>query len=121
MLVRVMGFRGLALGTAIAAVLNAVVLVALLSRRLGGLDGRRVANSALRIILASAVMGLAVWYISSWLPAALPLAGFWGRFVNVFTSIAAGVLVFLATARVLRVEELDDAIRRVTARLGSRR
>ena len=120
-LVRVMGFRGLALGTAIAALLNGIVLIALLSRRLNGLDGRRIANSALRIVLASAVMGLAVWYISGWLPARLPLAGFWGRFISVFTSIAAGVLVFVAAARVLGVEELDDAFRRVTARLGSRR
>src|SRR6185503_9352434 len=39
-LVRVMGYRGLALGTAIAAMFNALALLALLGRRIGGLDGR---------------------------------------------------------------------------------
>ena len=43
MLVRVLGFRGLALGTALAAIFNAVALLWLLRGRLDGLDGRRVA------------------------------------------------------------------------------
>ena len=45
-LVRVLGFRGLALGTAIAAIFNAGVLLWLLRSRLGGLDGRRLADRA---------------------------------------------------------------------------
>ena len=44
MLVRVLGFRGLALGTAIAAMFNAGTLLFLLSRRLDGLDGRRIVD-----------------------------------------------------------------------------
>jgi putative peptidoglycan lipid II flippase len=98
-----------------------VVLLILLSRRLDGLDGRRVAASAVRILMASAVMGVVVWFTSAWLSTAVPLEGFWGRFVSVFTSIAAGVFTLIAAARLLRVEELDDAMRRVTARLGRRR
>src|SRR5436190_8837632 len=39
-LIRIMGHRGLALGTAIAALVNGGLLFALLGRRLGGLDGR---------------------------------------------------------------------------------
>ena len=37
-----MGFRGLALGTAIAANVNAGLLLVLLSRTIGGIDGARV-------------------------------------------------------------------------------
>ncbi|MGH2604495.1 MAG: polysaccharide biosynthesis C-terminal domain-containing protein, partial [Dehalococcoidia bacterium] len=120
-LVRVLGFRGLALGTAIAAVLNAVVLLALLSRRLDGLDGHRIADSAVRILLASAVMGLVVWSTSAWLSTAVPLDGFWGRLVSVFTSIAAGVFSLVAAARLFHIEELDDAMRRIAARFGRKR
>jgi len=120
-LVRVLGFRGLALGTAIAAVLNAAVLLGLLSRRLGGLDGRRVADSAFRIVMASAVMGIVVWFTSNWLSTTVPLHGFWGRFVGVFTSIGAGIITLAVAARVFRIEELDDAMRRVLARFGRRR
>ena len=42
MLVRSLGHRGLALGTAVAALLNAGMLLVLLRARLGGLEGRRL-------------------------------------------------------------------------------
>lgn len=120
-LVRVMGFRGLALGTAIAAVLNAVVLLVLLRRRLHGLDGRRLADSGARILAASAVMGAAVWYAAAWIPDALPFAGFWNRFATVFGSIGLGIAVLVAVARLLRLEELDLVARRLAARAGRAR
>jgi putative peptidoglycan lipid II flippase len=44
-LVRVLGFRGLALGTALAAIFNAAALLWLLRRRLDGIDGRRIATA----------------------------------------------------------------------------
>ena len=56
-LVRVMGYQGLALGTAIAALSNATLLLALLRRRLDGLEGARIADSFARITVAAAVMG----------------------------------------------------------------
>ena len=59
-LVRMIGYRGLALGTSIAALFNATLLMVLLRRRLGGLEGGRVAWSFARIALASIVMATAV-------------------------------------------------------------
>ncbi len=38
----ILGFRGLALGTAIAANINAGLLLILLGRRIGGVDGSRI-------------------------------------------------------------------------------
>jgi putative peptidoglycan lipid II flippase len=52
-LFRVMGFRGLALGTAIAAGFNALTLLLLLRGRVGGLDGRRLAVAAIKISIAA--------------------------------------------------------------------
>ena len=61
-LVRVLGHRGLALGTAVAALANAAILLWLLRRRLGGIDGRRVSTAALsKIALASLVMAGAAY------------------------------------------------------------
>ena len=45
-LVRVMGYRGLALGTSIAALFNAALLMVFLRRRLDGIEGGRVAGIA---------------------------------------------------------------------------
>ena len=53
MLVRVMGYRGLALGTAIAAMFNAGLLLWLLQARLGGLEARRTVRTLLSILVAS--------------------------------------------------------------------
>jgi putative peptidoglycan lipid II flippase len=117
MLVRVMGYRGLALGTAIAAIFNAGTLLWLLRRRLGGLEGRRVAVSFVKILAASAAMGLAAHYTSSWLAARLPPAGSLWRALELTASIAAGVAVLVASARLLRIAEFDEAFGRLLRRL----
>ena len=62
MLVRSLGHRGLALGTAAAALLNAGLLLVLLRARLGGLEGRRLLVASVKISLASLAMALAAYY-----------------------------------------------------------
>lgn len=119
-LVRVLSYQGLALGTAIAAVLNAVLLLVFLRRRLDGLNTRRIADSAARIGAASAVMGAAVWYTEGWLETTLPGSAFWLRLSRVFTSIALGVAVLILAARLLRISELDQALGAVVRRFGRR-
>jgi putative peptidoglycan lipid II flippase len=119
-LVRVLGFKGLALGTAIAAVLNALVLLWLLRRRLGGLDGRRVSVSLAKILVASAAMGLAAYGMLAWLTGVMPGPGELAKIVRVAGSIAAALLVLAAAARLLRIQEFTDATARVLARFGPR-
>ena len=60
-LVQVIGYRGLALGTALAAIFNAGTLLFVLRRRLGGIDGARIAVALLKVVLASGLMGVAAW------------------------------------------------------------
>jgi putative peptidoglycan lipid II flippase len=119
-LVRVMGFKGLALGTAIAAVLNAAALLFFLSRRLDGLGGKTVVSSATRIVIASALMGVSVHFLSGLLATQLPGDDFVVRLVRVFTSIGAGVLSLVIFAKLLRIDEFEMAMSRVMARLGRR-
>lgn len=119
-LVRVLGFRGLALGTAIAAVLNAVVLLWLLHRRLGGLDGRRVAIALAKISGASLAMGAAAYYALAWITMLTPAGGEIAKIIRVAGAIGAGVLVLAASARLLRVHEFTEATSRILARFGRR-
>lgn len=116
-LVRVMGFRGLALGTTIAAIFNATALLWLLGRRLRGLDGARILVAFAKITVASAVMGAAAFFTSAWLEGALPGRGLLWKTIQVFGAIAVAVIVLAASARVLRIAEFDDAMRRVLRRL----
>jgi len=117
-LVRVAGFRGLALGTAVAATLNAGLLLWLLRRRLGGLDSRQNVHAFALITVASIMMGLAAWGTHYALEIALPGHGTALRAVRVFTSIAIALGVLVGVARVLHIEEFKEALARVTSRLG---
>lgn len=116
-LVRVLGFRGLALGTALAAMVNAGALLWLLGRRLDGLEGGRILTAAVKITLASTAMGAAAFYTAIWLADALPGRELVWKMVQVGTAIAAGVIVLAAAARLLRIAEFDEAVKRVMRRI----
>lgn len=115
-LVQVMGYRGLALGTAISAIFNAGLLLWLLRRRLHGLDGRRVTTTLLKIGGASAVMAVATVGASRWLEGAVPGLGTVPRLVQVFGAIGAGLVTLAAASRVLRIAEFDEAVATVLRR-----
>jgi len=114
-LVRVLGYRGLALGTALAALANAGVLLWLLRRRLGGIDGGRVLLAAVKIALASLAMAMAAHWGHAAIAARLP-AGFAGRALALALAIGLAMAVLALAARVLRLEEFDQAMGRLMAR-----
>jgi putative peptidoglycan lipid II flippase len=116
-LVRVMGYRGLALGTAIAALFNAGVLLYLLGGRLEGLDRRRIAVSFGKILVASLFMGAASYFAAEWLAGVLPSNAWYWRAVRVASAIGAGLLVLMGSARLLALAEFNDAMSRVTNRV----
>lgn len=120
MLVRVMGYRGLALGTAIAALFNAGTLLYLLGRRLDGLDGKRIAVSFGKILVASVLMGAASYFTAQWLGDVLPSKEWYWRAVRVSSAIGAGLLVLMGSARLLALAEFNDALSRVTSRVVRR-
>jgi putative peptidoglycan lipid II flippase len=116
-LVRVMGYRGLALGTALAAIFNAGTLLWLLRRRLGGLDDRRLLIAFAKILAASVAMGAAARLTASWLATWLPPTHFFLRAIEVGSAITVGLVVLVASARLLRLAEFDDAFSRTLKRL----
>lgn len=127
-LVRVMGYPGLALSTAVASMVNAAVLLWLLSRRIGGLDGPRVLRAAVKITIASIAMGAAVWATERWLHDLLGDPASWGgglwatvavRAIRVFGAIGVGVATLGLAALALRIEEFRQVTARIAARLRS--
>ena len=116
-LIRVLGFRGLALGTALAALVNALLLLWLLGGRLNGLDAGRIFTALLKISVASAIMGAAAFYSHAWLVAVLSGRELFAQLVQVFGAIGIAVVALAAGARLLRIAEFDDAMRRVLRRL----
>ena len=111
-----MGYGGLALGTAIAATINAGTLLALLSCRLGGVEGRRIVVSLLKIAAASSVMGAAAFWVEAALHDVWRAESFWPRFGRVLTAIGAAVGVLALAALALRIEEFKLAMARLLRR-----
>ena len=115
-LVRVMGFQGLALGTSIAALVNAIVLLVLLRQRLGGLDSARIAVTAIKMVVAASLMGGAVFIAHSWLVGLTPGTALPNRFAQVFGSIGIGITVLALAMRVLRITDWEQVSRHLFRR-----
>jgi putative peptidoglycan lipid II flippase len=115
-LVRAVGFRGLAAGTALAATFNAGTLLWLLRARLSGLEGSRIAITFVKILAASLVMGAVTHLSVTWLTSVLPGVSAAARGTRVFGAIGAGLLTLAIAARALRIDELDQAIALVLRR-----
>ena len=116
-LVRQMGYRGLALGTSIAALFNAGVLLYLLRKRTGGLDSGRLLVAFVKISIAAAIMGAASLAVHTWLLSVWPGPDFVSRLGRIGASIGTGLVVLVCGAHLLRINEWNQAQRRVLARL----
>jgi putative peptidoglycan lipid II flippase len=112
-----MGYRGLALGTGLSATVNAGLLLYLLDRRLGGIDGARVLQALVKILIASAVMGVAAYATDAWLHGRFPAASFVAYLIRVCGGIGAGLGTLALSAWILRIEEFGQAISRVLSRV----
>ena len=117
LLVRLLGYQGLALGTAIAAIVNAATLLHVLRRRLGGLDGRRLMRTLIKVTVAAVCMGIAAAAAERWLASRWPTSDLLAQTVRLGSAIAVGLFVLAIAARALRIDEFDDARRRLLARL----
>ena len=121
LLVRVMGYQGLALGTSIAALLNAGLLLLFLRRRLDGIEGRRVSGAFLRIVIASAVMAFTASAMQSTLNVWLPGTGLLVQIVRLTGTIGASVAALAAAALLLGIDEFRRALSLIASRIRRNR
>jgi peptidoglycan biosynthesis protein MviN/MurJ (putative lipid II flippase) len=110
----------LALGTSIAAIFNAVVLLVLLRQNLGGLHEGRILGSLVRILAASAAMGAAAAGVDAWAAGALPGDGIGWQIVRVALSIGVAIAVLAAAAWALRIREFNEGMALVLRRFRRR-
>jgi putative peptidoglycan lipid II flippase len=117
-LVRLMGYRGLALGTSIAAAFNASLLLLLLRRNLEGLQEGRLLASLARIVVASGVMGVAAWSTDVWLTGQLPGDALAVQTARLLATIGVSLSVLVLAAWLLRIREFGEGVAIVTRRIG---
>lgn len=112
-----MGHAAVALALTVAATAQLLVLLVLLRLRTGTLGLNSVLAAAGRILLASLLAGVVMHLIAS-APWAFLHEHAVGRFVGLGLAGSAGVVVFLAAASALRLEEVATLASGLRRRLG---
>jgi putative peptidoglycan lipid II flippase len=113
-----MRVQGLAVGHAIAYGFGMVAQGWVLNRRIGGLDGRRIATAATRIAAAAAAMGAVVWGASRLIERTLDTSALGGQLVAVGVPVIVGVVAYLGLCLLFKVEELAYVRETMGRRLG---
>lgn len=99
------------LATSTASSVSVLVLVWILRRRLKRIGGRALAVSLLRVALATAAMGVAVWQVKTW----LPRWGMGGNLYIVGAGVIVGVAAYLLACKALGAPEVGELLARKQA------
>ena len=103
------GHAGLALSTSMVAIVSSVVLFILIRNRIGGIYGRNLRDSVVKVGLASTAMGIVIWASSRMITHQFGLT-LRGRLIDLAISIPIGVAVLYFSCRALRISELEVAV-----------
>jgi putative peptidoglycan lipid II flippase len=104
------GVGGIVAATAIATTASVIAQCVILSRELGGLELRRLADSAMRIAAGAAALAGVSYALWDLLDSALGRS-LGGQLVSLSAGLAAGAAVYLGVVRALRVPELEQILR----------
>jgi putative peptidoglycan lipid II flippase len=118
--VRQLGFghRGLALGIAAVAMVNSLLLLFFMRRKLGEIEGRSLLSSFCKVTLAAAVMGVICRLVSQQVEILFGTVSLTARLLDVGVSVGLGMGVFFLVARLLRVGEITQLTGIVMRKLG---
>lgn len=107
---------GLATGFVVAQLVGVILCWSILRLRLGGLDGKRIIGTHLKLIIAAVPTGLVAYAIhlavNRWLG-----AGMLGALLALVAGSAIGGVLYLVTAKLLRVSEVETMVSTLTKRL----
>ena len=114
------GYRAIALGTALGSLVNATVLFGVFQRRTGGLATRDLGVSIAKIAVASAFLAAAAWATVRVAVATVGERGLVAQLVTGLGPIAVGGAVYFAAAHLLHIDEARTIVGAVRRRLRPR-
>ena len=102
---------GLALANSLATALEAIALFIFMRKRLNGIEGKAIANSAWRVALAALGMGIG---LEVWTQSTLGQT----RWLVALGGVALGGVIYVAGVTILKVPEIQIVIRAVMRTLS---
>jgi len=100
---------------------GALTSYVILSRTVGGLDGRRLMRFLVRLLIAVGISGAAAWGLREAMGELLPGEGKVHALLDLAVVGVSFLAIYLGLARLLRLSEMTDVMRLVTSRLGGRK
>jgi putative peptidoglycan lipid II flippase len=116
-LVPVFGFAALAIGASVAALVNGAISLIFLRELLGGIEGRRLLSTFVRISVASLAMAVVIALVGRAMSAVFPESAFWFQAARLTLAVSSGFLALAWTARLLGISEFDEALAEVRSRI----
>lgn len=102
------GHVGVALATSLVALVNFFALALIMRRRIKRLNGRAIAAGFAKIAVASAALSAVCYFSYRFLFNKFGAETFWLKLTEAFVPIALGGIAFVAVAKLLRVNEMEQ-------------
>jgi putative peptidoglycan lipid II flippase len=115
-LVRYLEVGGLALATSITFTISFFLLITVLSKKVGSIQSKLIVITGSKIILASLIMGLGVFYFYSW--AEQFIINKISEILIFSLSVFLGAILYFIIIKVLKIEEFDFIINLVKSKLA---
>ncbi len=120
-LMRLIGFRSFPVAASLTQLLNFTLLFYLLNRRQPGLAGWRLVRVLVKTLFAALVAGLVAGLVAAGWERVFGVARVYSQLAEVFIAGGVGVVVYYFVARLLRVAEVNQALRSFLRRRGDNR
>ncbi|MCJ7621631.1 MAG: murein biosynthesis integral membrane protein MurJ [Anaerolineae bacterium] len=118
-LITPLGMLGLVVANSVQLSVHALAMLYLSHRYFDGLRGQRLGATAVKVIVASAVTGVAVLLGTPWLARWAALFATWGELLVVLAGGLLGLLTYGVMAWMLRVEDVGYLRKTVVDKLAS--
>ncbi|MGM0600768.1 MAG: murein biosynthesis integral membrane protein MurJ [Candidatus Rifleibacteriota bacterium] len=114
-LIQYYGYWGLALGTGIAAMVNAGILFVMLNKKLGGFARFGLGKALLRILAATSIAGAGMYFACKYTKellvaySSMDPESFITTVLSLGTAVLSGIIILYIISSLIKLEEADQA------------
>ena len=105
-LVRYLAHSGLALATSLVAIINMIILLKALQKKIGNIELRSQASFLIKIILSSIFLGIGCFLVNNYLGSVLNLNHKFNQIIQITASILTGSMIYYISSYIFGIPEI---------------